>query len=70
MTTAAFAATASGLGTKLGALPADLIAFVQRYVRYRRTYAELDALTIDGLLDLDLYRGDLKRVAWEAAASN
>jgi uncharacterized protein YjiS (DUF1127 family) len=34
-----------------------------RYRSYRRTLSELRALPIDSLLDLDLYRGDLKTVA-------
>lgn len=34
-----------------------------KYRNYRRTLSELRALSIDSLLDLDLYRGDLKTVA-------
>lgn len=33
---------------------------------YRRTLAELRALPIDSLLDLDLHRGDLSAVAHRA----
>lgn len=41
-----------------------------RYRRYRRTHAELQDLPLDVLLDLDLYRGDLKQVARRAVYSN
>jgi uncharacterized protein YjiS (DUF1127 family) len=34
-----------------------------QYRAYRRTLAALRALPIDTLLDLDLYRGDLKAIA-------
>ena len=37
-----------------------------KYRTYRRTLAELRALSVDSLLDLDLYRGDLKTVARHA----
>ena len=39
----------------------------RRYVSYRRTLSQLEKLDTDALLDLDLYRGDLKQVAWTAA---
>ena len=39
-----------------------------KWRKTRRTYAELNALSIDGLLDLDLSRDDLWRIAQEAAA--
>jgi uncharacterized protein YjiS (DUF1127 family) len=37
-----------------------------KYRAYRRTLAELRALPIDMLLDLDFYRGDLKAIARRA----
>lgn len=43
---------------------------VRKYKAYRRTYSELNALPLDSLLDLDLYRGDLKDVARRAVYHN
>lgn len=40
-----------------------------KFRSYRRTLAELRALPIDSLLDLDLYRADLKSVAHRAVYS-
>lgn len=39
---------------------------LRNYKTYRRTLAELRELPTDTLLDLDLYRGDLKRIARQA----
>ncbi len=51
--------------TTMAAL-ANPLASIAKYIRYRRTYAELKALPLDVLLDLDLYAGDLKNVARKA----
>ena len=37
-----------------------------KYRTYRRTLSELRALSTDSLLDLDMYRGDLKSIARNA----
>ncbi len=39
---------------------------VKKYFAYRQTYTALNRLSTDALLDLDLYRGDLKDVARRA----
>ncbi len=55
-----------GFGNRIAQLYAQATDAAGRYAAYRRTYAELNALHIDALLDLDLYRGDLKQVAHKA----
>lgn len=37
-----------------------------KYRSYRRTLSELRALSTDSLLDLDIYRGDVKTIAHRA----
>ena len=56
----------SGLTRSGAKLFGGITESVARYLRYRRTLGELDALSTDSLLDLDLYRGDLRRVARNA----
>ncbi len=34
--------------------------------RYRRTVAELSAMSLETALDLDIYRGDIRRIAHKA----
>ena len=45
---------------------AGITESVAKYLRYRRTLGELDALSTNSLLDLDMYRGDLRTVAHDA----
>jgi len=56
----------SGLNRSGAKLFAGITESVAKYLRYRRTVGELDALSTDSLLDLDLYRGDLRKVAHDA----
>ena len=56
-----------GLADGVVTLIADAKDAARRYVSYRRTLAQLEKLDADALLDLDLYRGDLRKVAWNAA---
>lgn len=56
----------SGLAWSGSKLFAGITESVAKYLRYRRTLGELDALSTDSLLDLDLYRGDLRKVARDA----
>ncbi|MCR8549680.1 hypothetical protein M4578_17765 [Salipiger sp. P9] len=44
----------------------SLKARLGRRARYRRTLRELRALPLDTALDLDIYRGDARRIASEA----
>ncbi|QHQ35883.1 hypothetical protein [Algicella marina] len=39
---------------------------VEKYLRYRRTYAALKAAPLDVILDLDMDAGNLKSVARDA----
>jgi len=39
---------------------------VQNHIRYRRTVAELKALPLDTALDLDIYQGDVEKIAAQA----
>ena len=70
MSNVAFAPFADSLAGRKKALLAGIGEPVRKYFAYRRTYAQLDALSIDSLLDLDLYRGDLKRLARQAVYGN
>ncbi|MGM0585859.1 MAG: DUF1127 domain-containing protein [Pseudomonadota bacterium] len=50
-----------------GAGFSDLVARARRWREYRRTLAELEALDARTLKDIGLGKGDLPRVAREAA---
>lgn len=60
----------TGFAGSVITLSLRLAEAARKYLAYRRTYAELSALSTDSLLDLDLYRGDLKSVARRAAYAN
>ncbi len=59
----------SGLRGSGAKLFAGITESVAKYLRYRRTLGELDALSTDSLLDLDLNRSDLRKVAHNAVYS-
>lgn len=59
----------SGLNRSGAKLFAGITESVAKYLRYRRTLGELDALSTNSLLDLDLTRGDLRKVARNAVYS-
>ena len=40
-----------------------LINSVRNWVAYRNTVAELSALPLDTLLDIDIYYGDIEKIA-------
>ena len=44
----------------------NLFEVARNAVAYRNTVAELTALPVATLLDLDIYRGDIKRIARDA----
>ena len=44
----------------------NLFEVVQNAVTYRKTVAELKALSPATLLDLDIYSGDIRRIARDA----
>ena len=44
----------------------NLFEVVQNAVAYRKTVAELKALSPATLLDLDIYSGDIRRIARDA----
>ncbi len=39
---------------------------LRAWIKYRRTAAELQKLPLDVALDLDIYRGDARRIARQA----
>jgi uncharacterized protein YjiS (DUF1127 family) len=47
----------------------NLIRFLQRWRRYNRSLRELSHLTDRELTDIGINRGDIPRVAWNAAQS-
>ncbi len=67
MTTAVAIARRFTLADGAVTLIANAKDAARRYVSYHRTLKQLEKLDTDALLDLDLYRGDLKKVAWNAA---
>ncbi|MEM8789505.1 MAG: hypothetical protein AAGE76_14690 [Pseudomonadota bacterium] len=69
MTAMTIAPARAGSGA-IARLVSGIVGEVAKYRAYRRTLKELRALSIDGLLDLDLYRGDLNRVARMAVYGN
>lgn len=60
------ASLANSLAGRKPRLFGELTEKARKYKAYRRTYAELNALPTDSLLDLDLYRDELKDVARKA----
>ncbi|WP_370048668.1 MULTISPECIES: hypothetical protein [Salipiger] len=47
-------------------LIATLKTRLDQRARYKRTLRELRRMSLDTALDLDIYRGDLRRIASEA----
>lgn len=43
-----------------------LVQDLRKYAAYRRTMRELAALTLDARLDLDIYAGDIRKIAHTA----
>lgn len=70
MATLAHSAAATSLAGRMTQLIDGLKDEARRYQAYRRTYAELNALPTDSLLDLDLDRGELKRMARKAVCQH
>ena len=66
MTTMTDVSIQSGLRWSGAKLFAGITESVAKYMRYRRTLGELDALSTDSLQDLDLNRGDLRKIAHDA----
>lgn len=60
-------AKGASLASRLHAAADTLIGRLHQYRMYRRTLAELSALTNHELADIGLHRSELRRVAAEAA---
>ncbi len=45
---------------------AKLVEDVRKYAAFRRTLRELNALPLQSLLDLDIYAGDIRKIARNA----